>query len=68
MAIYPHHRNSSIEVAFSWFGSRILTPAWFDDNEGALYGRHPRFARLNFRVWARLRSLRVIQRRYWGRS
>jgi hypothetical protein len=62
MAVYTHPRCKSLKVAYTWLGSRIPTPAWFDDNEMV------RGTDWVFAVWARFRSWGVVRLRYWGRS
>lgn len=68
MGVYDHPHNRKLRVAYTWFGTRVPTPRWLDDNDWAIHVKHPVLGRLLFAVWARLRSLGIIQIRYWGRA
>jgi hypothetical protein len=51
MAVYTHRK---LRIAYTWFGSRVPTPRWFDESRGL--------------AWPYLRSWGWIQMRYWGRA
>lgn len=61
MAVYRHPREARLYVAYTFWGLRIPTPRWFDDNDNT----GPKWL---FMAWAWLRSKGVIRMRYWGRS
>lgn len=59
MAIYEHRK---LLIAYTWCGTKILTPAWFDNNFGLR--RQP----IIEWVWGMCRMHRLIRMRYWGRA
>ena len=63
MAVYPHPYEPRVLVAYTFFGSRVPTPRWLDDNENQGH-------RWIGWLFAHLRgsTLRVISLRYWGRN
>lgn len=68
MGIYVHPRDSRLRVAYTWFGTRMPTPAWFDDIDNEIITKRRRLGTAIFLLWARCRALGIVKLRYWGRA